>query len=218
MKNQTKFVARVLCGCFLSAGAANATLIDRGGGLIYDDVLDITWMQNANYANNVIQFGAAQTLADSLEYYDSVRDVVWSDWRLPALFSGDTNLTAWEVSSELSYMYYVNLGYEPGYSLDRWTVPEPTSDAYNPFTDMQYRAYWLGDTSSWSESHVWTVHYHFGNTVITDASDVSYAWFVRDGDVGAAVSSVPEPGSLALFGIGLGLAGIARRRKARVAP
>lgn len=28
---------------------ANATLWDRGGGLIYDDVLDITWLQDANY-------------------------------------------------------------------------------------------------------------------------------------------------------------------------
>jgi len=32
------------------SGAANATLMDRGNGLIYDDVLDITWLQNANYA------------------------------------------------------------------------------------------------------------------------------------------------------------------------
>lgn len=32
------------------SGAAGAGLIDRGGGLIYDDVLDITWLQDANYA------------------------------------------------------------------------------------------------------------------------------------------------------------------------
>ena len=25
-------------------------LIDRGGGLLYDDVLNITWLQDANYA------------------------------------------------------------------------------------------------------------------------------------------------------------------------
>ena len=29
---------------------ANAALYDRGNGLIYDDVLDITWLQDANYA------------------------------------------------------------------------------------------------------------------------------------------------------------------------
>ncbi len=30
------------------AGKAEATLIDRGNGLIYDTVLNITWTQNAN--------------------------------------------------------------------------------------------------------------------------------------------------------------------------
>jgi hypothetical protein len=32
------------------SGAAGAGLIDRGNGLIYDDVLKITWLQDANYA------------------------------------------------------------------------------------------------------------------------------------------------------------------------
>jgi hypothetical protein len=32
------------------SGAANALLFDRGNGLIYDDVLNITWLQDANYA------------------------------------------------------------------------------------------------------------------------------------------------------------------------
>ncbi len=30
--------------------SVNAALYDRGNGLIYDDVLDITWLQDANYA------------------------------------------------------------------------------------------------------------------------------------------------------------------------
>jgi hypothetical protein len=32
----------------LLAGIAQATLFDRGNGLIYDNVLNITWTQNAN--------------------------------------------------------------------------------------------------------------------------------------------------------------------------
>ena len=36
---------------FNLAGSANAALWDRGGGLVYDDVLNVTWLQDANYAN-----------------------------------------------------------------------------------------------------------------------------------------------------------------------
>jgi hypothetical protein len=32
----------------IAAGSAPAALIDRGGGLIYDSTLNITWLQNAN--------------------------------------------------------------------------------------------------------------------------------------------------------------------------
>jgi hypothetical protein len=31
-------------------GVAGAILWDRGGGLVYDDYLDITWLQDPNYA------------------------------------------------------------------------------------------------------------------------------------------------------------------------
>lgn len=34
----------------LTSGAVHAALHDRGGGLVYDDVLDITWLANANLA------------------------------------------------------------------------------------------------------------------------------------------------------------------------
>ncbi len=40
---------RMLAG-LLCARGAEALLIDRGGGLIYDTVLDLTWLQNANFA------------------------------------------------------------------------------------------------------------------------------------------------------------------------
>jgi len=78
------------------SGAAQATLIDRGGGLIYDDVLNITWLRDANYAatqftnsggsegdaDGLMTWDAATAWADGLSYYDSVRDVTYTDWRL----------------------------------------------------------------------------------------------------------------------------------------
>jgi hypothetical protein len=44
---------RLLAGLLLAAGlsgAAQAALVDRGGGLIYDTDLNVTWLQDANYA------------------------------------------------------------------------------------------------------------------------------------------------------------------------
>jgi len=32
------------------SGISQASLYDRGEGLIYDDVLDVTWLKDANYA------------------------------------------------------------------------------------------------------------------------------------------------------------------------
>ena len=79
-----------VCACltFVSMNAS-AVLIDRGGGLIYDDVLDITWMQDANYsktngddADGLMFWDEAKTWAGGLSYYDSVRNVTYDDWRL----------------------------------------------------------------------------------------------------------------------------------------
>lgn len=39
-----------LCAGLFSASNSNAALINRGGGLIYDSDLNITWLNDANYA------------------------------------------------------------------------------------------------------------------------------------------------------------------------
>ena len=98
----------------LIASGAQAALFDRGGGLIYDSVLDVTFMQDANYIYSqtpeecyeippseedpggtfcippsptagLLSWQDANAYVDGLEYYDSVRDVTWDDWRLPEL-------------------------------------------------------------------------------------------------------------------------------------
>ena len=48
-RNLVGFVFAALTALF-SASPAHATLFDRGGGLIYDDVLNITWLQDATLA------------------------------------------------------------------------------------------------------------------------------------------------------------------------
>ncbi len=79
-------------------GAAQAALHDRGGGLIYDDVLDITWLQDANHgAGSAYDDGSSST--DGMMTWDNA--VAWaanltvgatrtwtepgSVWRLPTV-------------------------------------------------------------------------------------------------------------------------------------
>ncbi|WP_054762185.1 DUF1566 domain-containing protein [Methylomonas koyamae] len=118
----------------LAAGAAalthlptaQAALLDRGGGMLYDTVLNVTWLQDANYAktsgydaDGKMDWHAAVAWADQLEFGG------FSDWRLAGIkpvngiaynenFSDDGSTDyAWNVSSpnsELGYMYFVNLG------------------------------------------------------------------------------------------------------------
>ena len=58
-----------LCACALTLAVsttANAALVDRGGGLIYDDVLNVTWLQNANAA-----------LGSSYDNIDGTGRMIW---------------------------------------------------------------------------------------------------------------------------------------------
>src|SRR5512139_3405127 len=73
------------------AVAAYADLIDRGGGLIYDDVLNITWLQDANLsATNT--FGITGWNAnrntwtatqDWITAMNAANYLGFSNWRLP---------------------------------------------------------------------------------------------------------------------------------------
>lgn len=217
MKNTLLAVSVSAIGLF-TFSSSNATLIDRGGGLIYDDVLDVTWLQDASYSQTSgastyghMNWNDASTWVSNLQYEDTARGVMWDDWRLPTTINSEASLgyDLSGLSSELAYMYYVNLGYDPNYSHDRYD-PAPESDSYNPFTNLIYRAYWSGTLSDY-EGQAWLLHFHFGSQELNSIDDVSRVWALRDGDVAAV--GVPEPGSLALFGVALAAFGVGRRRK-----
>jgi len=70
----------------MSTTGVYAELHDRGGGLIYDDVLDITWLQDTNYAmisgydsDGLMNWSGAMNWAAQLVYAG------FNDWRLPRI-------------------------------------------------------------------------------------------------------------------------------------
>ncbi len=116
MKKITMILTMVI-GLAVS-GSARATLFDRGSGLIFDDVLNVTWTQNANLANQMFTWQGAVDWADTLSFGG------FSDWRLASMsVSGGLPtgssasvvncFSATEVAcrdNELGYMNVHNLG------------------------------------------------------------------------------------------------------------
>ena len=105
---------------------AQAALINRGNGMIYDDVLNITWLQDASYAttsgfdsDGLLNWSQANSWVNNLVYGG------YNDWRLPSIspnngsstfnsgfsFNGTTDRGFNNASqlNELGYMFYVNL-------------------------------------------------------------------------------------------------------------
>lgn len=206
--------ARVICASALILAvmtSANAALVDRGGGLIYDTVLNVTWLQDANYAmtsgysvDGRMTWGEASTWAANLSYYDSVRGVTYDDWRLPSVgpsngvgfnynYSplGDTDV-GYNISnpaSEMSYMHYVNLG-NPGFHTTSGAVSGcyvsssvTCLDHIGPFINLQASFYWSGTEYAPVTSGAWNFNFSNGGQGAVDKSNALFAWAVRPGDV-----------------------------------
>jgi hypothetical protein len=208
----TKLLNSAVLACLGMAawGSAQAELHDRGGGLIYDDVLDVTWLQDANYARTLglsadgrLSWADAKQWVADLEYYDSVRGVTWTDWRLPKIdpingsefddtFSVDgTTDNGYNIvspNSELSYMFYVNLG-NIGYTdvFGNWPMPNYGLVNRGPFINLNPMVfpYWYGTDYAPFPGMAWVLVFITGSQHEGVKDNEFFGWPVRDGDVAA---------------------------------
>lgn len=240
MNIRTTLIASSLIAASLVSGAAQAALVDRGGGLIYDTDLNVTWLKDANYAqtsgydaDGQMTWSEATTWAAELSYYDSVRNVTYTDWRLPTTTDTGTPGCNWAyggtdcgydvdpASSEMAHLYFSELG-----NLSYFTATGPNSGTFSgayagganpnstldntgPFINFQSSIYWSGTEYAPDASFAWAFNTQYG----TQGSYLNYSSFyalaVRPGDVAA----VPEAHTYALMLAGLGLVGWRARRR-----
>lgn len=187
----------------LATPAAEAALIDRGNGLIYDSSQDITWLQDADLSRTSMTWADALSWASQLVYQG------FDDWRLPTTLVPDPSCPGVDfgpavgvapigtgcTGSEMGHLYGIDgiTAATPGPFLSvgpyAWSsTPAPSADALQRTYAFRF--------SDGIQNNIWT-----GNSLGTTGTDVR-PWAVRDGDV-RANPSVPAPASLALLGIPL---------------
>src|SRR3990172_8730734 len=86
--------------------SAHAILTDMGDGTIYDDDLQLSWLQNAN-TNGLMIWSAANTWADNLVFAG------FDNWRLPTALNQDDSgpcISFGCTGSEMGHLFYTELG------------------------------------------------------------------------------------------------------------
>lgn len=235
MNHRTTLCLAALC----VAGTAQATLHDRGGGLIYDDFLNVTWLQNTAAAGGPMTWQQAVDWAADLSVADPLRNTTWSDWRLPVVKPIDgstwdleptTNGTSdWSYNigsaqHELSHLFHVSLGNLSGFRLDGTPRAGTSGTDYGmvntgPFIALSGSIFWYGTDSPFNPgTHAASfLGFSGGDMGNSLRGTLHQALAVRDGDVGLA-TSVPEPGQWALMLAGLGAVAFIVRRRGASAP
>jgi len=223
----------VLCAMLLVFGlavGAHAALIDNNDGTvtqIRNDGSRLMWLEDANYT---LTSGYDPYNLDGRLYYDEA--VAWTeglnfaghdDWRLPindpvgdsydyALsYDGSTdygyNIT--NLNSEMSYMYYVELG-NIGYFDTSGNTEQPGWEPFGNvamFDNLRSYYYWSG--SEWRtdiEASFTYDFFHGGQGGAHNDYAPMHVWAARD------MSPIPEPSTVLLLGSGLiGLAGVRKK-------
>ena len=190
-----------------SSATTQASLFSRAGGtMIYDDVLNVTWLQDANYAQtSSFDKDGLMTWDNAVAWADGLNFGGFDDWRLPS-FTGATTCSGFNCAdSEYGHMFYNNMGASSFNSI--LTGSNVANLAL--FRNIQDIEYWSGVESATHPFLSWRFRTQNGLQGRNGKGFQYYAWAVRSGDV----TAVPVPTAFWLFSSALiGLVVLNRKR------
>jgi hypothetical protein len=192
---------------------------DLNGDLIvdafYDSALNITWLNDANYAKTS-GFDSDGLMAGSTanSFAQGLMLGGYNGWRLAALSTighlampyncaTSAAFACAASGNELGYMYYFNLD---GNGNNSGIQQSGNATLFN----IQGN-YWGNGATNVS----WTLNFANGyqNLIIPPIQLFASGWIVHPGDVGSVISPVPEPQIFSLMLIGIGFVGLKLRRE-----
>ena len=222
-----KHLILALVSGLLVSGAAQAALESRlGGAAVYDTVLNVTWIANANlaatntfglatgvdlgtipgvntyggsyiYTDGTMTWGGAQKWVAAM---DAANYLGHSDWALP---TSDTCYGYNCTGSQMGELFYTEGGLSYGQSITE------SAALTSKFSNLQNYVYWSGSEYAPNPNGAWGFYTVVGLQGAGYKSYNDYALAVRAGDVAA----VPEADDWAMLLAGVGLVGVAVRRR-----
>ena len=173
---------------------ATAALYDRGNGLIYDDVLDITWLQDANYAQTSgYDNDGKMSWADASAWSSNLSFGNAENWRLPIINTPDPTCSI--QNGDISY----GTGCEAG----EFSSLYNTGTAPTIFSNIQTGYYW---SETAAEGAFFTYRFIIGHQGYAGTAE-NFVWAVHDGDIG---NPIPVPAGIYLFLSGIVSLGLTR--------
>lgn len=143
----------IICGFSVPAWA---DFINMGGGLIYDTNLNVTWLQDANYAmSSGYDADGRLSYADAQAFVASLTVSGVSGWRLPTFDPNNARPDTPTSTNEFGSLWAVLEGYPAVFgSIDENTDVSPFYNLpaqYVPF-DPSNIWYWTGATDGADEA------------------------------------------------------------------
>jgi hypothetical protein len=193
-------------------------------GLVYDADQELTWLQDANYAQTSgYDSDGFMTWDASVDWAEQLVFGGWDDWRLwsvtdlgndgcnDSYFGTDCGYNIDTSTSELGHLWYETLGNLAYYDTSG-SGPQTDWGLQNtgPFQNFDNSYYWSGTEYAPDSDFAWSFN------AINGQQDSFYiinglkAWAVRPGQIDVA-EPVPTPATLWL--VGAGLLGLSLRRR-----